>query len=109
MRKVISLIIFFCNIFFVFSKNLEFKLVHLDENLVIIDLIPEKKILKKNRKVKKIKYHKVKKGENLISIAYNNKVDWKVLKKINRLEDITEIYPGQTLKISYNKGGKDES
>lgn len=107
MKKLIGTIFFFYNIF-TYSQELEFKMVHLDENLVVINLVPTKKNYTKKKIRKKIKYYKVKKGENLISIAYNNQVDWKILKKINKLEDITDIYPGQTIKISHNKGGKDE-
>lgn len=107
MKKIIGAMFFLIS-FSIYSQELEFKMVHLDENLVVIDLVPVKKSYPKNKKIKKVKYYKVKKGENLISIAYNNQIDWKILKEINELDNITDIYPGQTLKISYNKGGKDE-
>lgn len=107
MKKIIGFIFFSVSLS-IYSQELEFKIIHLDENLVVIDLAPIKKNCLKLKRQNKEKYHKVKKGENLISIAYNNHIDWKILKEINNLEDITDIYPGQILKISYKKGGKDE-
>ncbi len=43
------------------------------------------------------KYHIVKKGENLISISFDYDLDWKEVRKLNRLENITDIYPGQKI------------
>lgn len=44
-------------------------------------------------------YYIVKKGENLISIAAEYELNWKDIKKINNLENITDIYPGQKIKL----------
>lgn len=44
-------------------------------------------------------YYTVKKGENLISIAVEYELNWKELKKINNLENITDIYPGQKIRL----------
>lgn len=43
------------------------------------------------------KYHIVKKGENIISISFTYDLDWKNIKKLNNLENITDIYPGQKI------------
>lgn len=45
------------------------------------------------------KNHIVKKGENLISISFEYGLNWKILKKLNNLELITDIYPNQKLKL----------
>lgn len=108
MKKLIVSIIFFIQCIFSYSQELKFKLVQIDENLVVVDLIPIVKKNKKKKEIKRKKYYVVKKGENLISIAYNNQIDWRVLKEINKLDNITDIYPGQTIKLSYQKGGKNE-
>lgn len=154
MKKLILL--FFLNIClisygeFYYKDELKFELKEIDENFVVINVIPKKIVeegikypyhkVKKDeylikiariydKKTKKLieinelknpnllypkqkiylerkkpvikenipKYHIVKKGENLISISFDYDIDWKEVKKLNSLENITDIYPGQKI------------
>lgn len=66
-------------------------------------IYPKQKIYlerKKNINLNDIpEYYIVKKGENLISVALEYELNWKDLKRINNLENITDIYPGQKIKL----------
>ena len=133
-----------------YNDKLKFQMEEIDENLVIINVIPEKIIVdelsypyhrvkkdeylikiariydkktkklieinelknpnliyprqkiylerKKSLKIEEIpKYHVVKKGENLISISFDYDLDWKKIKKLNNLDNVTDIYVGQKI------------
>ncbi len=153
-------LMFFISVSTVESKELEFELKKIDENLVMINIVPTDGIIPEyveteindneypyhkvikgeylskisktyNKKTSKLveineirnpdliypeqkvylekkkpvdmnlipEYYTVKKGENLISIAYSYDLDWKKIKKINNLNAITDIYPGMRIKL----------
>lgn len=77
------------------------KLVEINELKNPNLIYPTQKIyLEKKKKVnmEKIpKYHIVKKGENIISISFTYDLDWRNIKRLNNLENITNIYPGQKI------------
>ena len=52
---------------------------------------------KKNSLEKIPKYHIVQRGENIISIALEYELDWKQILRLNSLESVTDIYPGQKI------------
>ena len=64
-------------------------------------IYPRQKIYLERKKPVKIedmpKYHVVKKGENLISISFDYDLDWKEVKKLNNLDNVTDIYVGQKI------------
>ncbi|MCI7187841.1 MAG: LysM peptidoglycan-binding domain-containing protein [Fusobacterium mortiferum] len=64
-------------------------------------IYPKQKIYlekKKSVDIEKLpKYHIVRRGENIISIALDYEIDWKQLVKLNNLEGVTDIYPGQRI------------
>ena len=133
-----------------YSDKLKFQMEEIDENLVVVNIVPEEIIVdelsypyhtvkkdeylikiahtydKKTKKLIEInelknpnliyprqkiylerkkplkmeevpKYHVVKKGENLISISFDYDIDWKEIKKLNNLDNVTDIYVGQKI------------
>ena len=150
------ILIFFLSVYLLsygkigYSDKLKFQMEEIDENLVVINIIPEEIIVdelsypyhrvkkdeylikiariydKKTKKLIEInelknpnliyprqkiylerkkpvktedipEYHVVKKGENLISISFDYDLDWKEVKKLNNLDNVTDIYVGQKI------------
>ncbi len=79
------------------------KLIEINE-LKNPDLIyPRQKIYLERKRPLKMEevpeYHIVKKGENLVSISFDYDLDWKKVKKLNRLDSVTAVYPGQKIRL----------
>ena len=77
------------------------KLVQINELKNPNLIYPKQKIYlekKKSIDIEKIpKYHIVQRGENIISIALEYELDWKQILRLNSLESVTDIYPGQKI------------
>lgn len=77
------------------------KLVQINELKNPNLIYPKQKIYlekKKSVDIEKLpKYHIVRRGENIISIALEYELDWKQILRLNSLESVTDIYPGQKI------------